>query len=83
MLRHLGRACRDARSKAGLLQSDIASACGTSHATVSRFETDGIVPRLIGVDELVNAYARELGVDPAELWREAITRWARDDEIPA
>lgn len=82
MFRYLGRACRDAREKAGLFQNDIAAAAGTSHATVSRFETGGIVPRRITVDALVEAYARELGVHPRELWIDAIAQWARDDETP-
>lgn len=74
VLWHLGQVCREARERALLIQSDIAAAGGTNHATISRFESGESLPRRMTVDELVDVYARETNVHPAVLWQRALER---------
>lgn len=73
MLRYLGQACREAREVAGLRQIDIATTAGTTHATISRFETGRAWP--IDPDRVVGAYGSELDIAPIELWLAAVERW--------
>lgn len=70
MLERLCRLAREAREAAGRTQLDIATAAGTSHAAVSRFEM-GAMPG-IGLEEMAAAYERECGLEEGELWRRAI-----------
>lgn len=71
MLYHLGRVCRDCRTRAGATQLDVAVRAGVSHAAVSRFETGRSTPK-VGLDRMVRAYARECGTTPKALWAAAI-----------
>lgn len=73
MLHHLGAACRDARKTAALRQIDIATAAGTTHATISRFETGKRWP--VDPDRILAAYAVELGIDPWDLLQSALDAW--------
>jgi transcriptional regulator with XRE-family HTH domain len=74
MLDYIGRACREARLEADLRQIDIATTAGTTHATVSRFETGSSWP--IDPDALVSAYADDCDVHPLTLWTRALEYWA-------
>jgi transcriptional regulator with XRE-family HTH domain len=76
MLDHLGHACRQRREGAGATQLDVAVRAGTSHATVSRFETGIAWPVSVTVDQLVQAYAEETGATVWDLWADALARWA-------
>jgi transcriptional regulator with XRE-family HTH domain len=73
LLPHLGRVCREARVNAGLRQIDVATAAGTSHASLSRFETGRYWPK--NPDAWVDAYAAETGIEPLDLWAAAVEAW--------
>lgn len=73
MLPYLGQAAKDLRVAAGARQIDIATRCGVSEATVSRFERGKRWP--IRTDDLIAAYAREVGVRPRDVWSAALERW--------
>lgn len=73
MLECLGGACRDAREAKGVRQIDVATAAGTSHASISRFENGHSWPRL-PLDGLVGAYASETGTAVPAIWKDAIAR---------
>lgn len=73
MLQHLGWACREARVNAGLRQIDVATAAGTTHASISRFEAGEYWPK--HPDAWVAAYASEVGVPGVELWARALEHW--------
>lgn len=76
MLECLGAACRDERKEAGVRQIDVATAAGTSHASISRFENGRSWPRC-PIDSLLGAYAAETGTAAVALWTEAVARMAR------
>lgn len=77
MLPYLGAAARDARIKAGRLQIHIAVELGAkTDATVRPFEQGKHWPR--DPDAMVSAYARDLGIDPIDIWKDALKRWAAD-----
>lgn len=73
LLPFLGAACRDAREHHGRLQVHIAVELEVDQATVRRFEQGKHWPR--DPDAMVAAYARDLDMDPRELWEEALRRW--------
>lgn len=73
MLSHLGAAARSLRLASQLRQIDIAVAAGCSEAVVSRFECGQRWPAR--VDELVHAYATQVGVDELHIWRTAVGLW--------
>lgn len=73
MLDNLGRACRQARLDADLRQIDISTTAGTTHATISRFETGRSWP--LNADSVVAAYAAECRIRPLDLWRQALEDW--------
>jgi hypothetical protein len=77
LLDHLGRACRQARLDAGLRQIDIATEAGTSHASISRFESGKRWP--LDPERHVEAYAHECGLRPQDLWRDALEKWYSED----
>ncbi len=64
---------REAREEAGVFQVDIATRAGVHRSVVSRFESGRRWPE-IGPDRIVDAYARECGVEWPELWKRAIAR---------
>lgn len=72
MAANLGAVARDARRAAGLTLMDIANRAGVSQGTIHHFETRGRwSPK---TDEIVAAYAREVGISEKELWRAALDR---------
>jgi predicted TPR repeat methyltransferase len=73
MLFWIAIACREARESAGRLTSQIAAERYVDQSTVTRFETG--TKREIDVDAMVAAYARDLDIDPRELWRRALELW--------
>jgi transcriptional regulator with XRE-family HTH domain len=70
MAKRLGTAARQARERAGLTLMDIANRAGVSQSTVLNFEQGGRwVQR---VDDIVDAYEHETGLEADELWRRAL-----------
>lgn len=78
MMRHLAAAAKSARVERGLNQSRIAAALGEggrNQTGVTRFEG---MARTKDYDEMIGAYADELGIHPIEIWKRAITAWEAD-----
>lgn len=73
MLVHLGAAARAARKAHGRKQIHIAVRLDVSEQTVQNFELGHHWPR--NPDVTIRGYADELGIDPLEIWREALRRW--------
>lgn len=73
MLFWLAQVCRELRSNAKRKQVHVAAGADVDQSTVNRFERAIAWPR--NPDRLVHAYADDLGVDPADLWAEALSRW--------
>lgn len=73
MLSWLAITLRDARIQAGRKQVHIAAEANMDQASINRFEQGRSWPR--DVDRIVAAYARDLNVEPRELWRAALDRW--------
>jgi transcriptional regulator with XRE-family HTH domain len=73
MLDFLAATAREARRQAGLRQIDIATTAGVAHTIISAFELAEHWPQRI--DEIIAAYAQELGCDPTDLWGAAVQRW--------
>ena len=79
LLPWLGRACRQAREERGVVQVKIAAAIPVNQATIARFE-DGIAwPR--HPEEVLLAYASELGVDVRLLWLRAFVLWLEHEPV--
>jgi transcriptional regulator with XRE-family HTH domain len=72
---HLGRAARGLREQRGLTLMDIATRAGVSESVVSAFESGKGWRRR--TDEIVAAYALELGVQPDDVWQGALDAWRR------
>lgn len=72
LLLALTRICRDARKAIGLKQVHIGAGADLDQSTIARFERAGGWPRDVG--RIVNAYAAELGVDPWDIWQQALTQ---------
>lgn len=73
MLPHLANACREARLGAHVRQLDIATRIGVSETTIGRFERGRLWPHR--TDEIVAAYADELGISAVDLWARALAAW--------
>lgn len=73
LLPHLANACREARLGAHARQLDIATRLGVSETTVGRFERGRHWPHR--TDEIVAAYADELGLPVVEFWARALAAW--------
>lgn len=73
MLPYIAAACRDARERQGRLQVHIAAELGRGEAAVQRFEAGKHWPR--DPDAMVAAYARDLDIQPIDIWQEALRRW--------
>ena len=84
MGRYLAEVVRRARENAGRKPYHIASTPpgqkGVDPSTVWRFENGEAWPR--NPDRLIELYAADLGLDPLELWAEALELW-RADATPA
>lgn len=75
LLPHLGRAARDHRRRAKLKLVRVAYSLNKAEATMSRFERGEVQPN--DLDRVVAAYAREVGVEPIDIWADAMERWRR------
>lgn len=76
LLPYLGAAARDARERAGRLQVHVAAELDVRESTIRNFETGKHWPT--NPDRTVGGYASDLGVDPLEIWEEALRRWRAD-----
>lgn len=74
MVRYLGVALRDLRKARKIKLIEIAYPLRKSEAAMSRFE-GGRVRQPEAIDVVVDAYARELELEPFEIWAEALKRW--------
>ena len=75
----LGRACRQSREEKGIVQVEIAAAIKVNQATIARFE-DGIAwPR--HPEDVLMAYAGELGIDVRLLWLHAFVLWLEKEPV--
>jgi len=72
MLDALAAVAREARIAAELTQLDIATAAGTNHATISRFEGGRRWP--LDPDRIIRAYEIECGLSEGELWKRAAAK---------
>jgi transcriptional regulator with XRE-family HTH domain len=79
LLPWLGRACRRAREEKGVLQVQIAASVRVNQATIARFEDGSAWPRR--PEEVLLAYANELGMDVRVLWLHAFVLWLENDPI--
>jgi transcriptional regulator with XRE-family HTH domain len=75
----LGRACRQARQERDVVQVKIAAAIEVNQATIARFE-DGVAwPKR--PEEVLMAYAGELGIDVRLLWLHAFVLWLENEPV--
>lgn len=81
-----GQALRDARTKAGLSQAELARLLGTTQSAVARAETDAMEPSLAYVRRVAAATGRPITLRIAPprpiSAREARRRWERVDGRP-
>lgn len=81
-----GQALREARTRAGLSQSELARRLGTTQSAVARAETDAMEPSLAYVRRVAAATGRPITlrvVPPAPISeKEAQRRWKRVDGRP-
>jgi transcriptional regulator with XRE-family HTH domain len=75
----IGRACRRAREERGIHQVEIAAALKVNHATIARFEDGTAWPRR--PEELLMAYANELGIDVRVLWLHGLVLWMENEPV--
>jgi hypothetical protein len=73
MLRWLTTAARELRVANGLKPVDIAVAYGSTESTIWRFEHRKGWPE--HPDRMVEAYARQAGVEPLAIWERAMELW--------
>ena len=75
----LGRACRQARREKEIVQVQIAAALRVNQATIARFEDGTAWPRR--PEEVLMAYASELGMDVRLLWLHAFVLWLENEPV--
>ena len=75
----LGRACRQAREERDVVQVEIAAAIKVNQATIARFEDGTAWPRR--PEEVLMAYASELGLDVRLLWIHAFVLWLEHEPV--
>lgn len=73
MLHWLAAAARDAREAQGRKQVHVAASLGLNQETIGRFERARTWPR--DPDAIIAAYADDLGIEPIDLWEDALRRW--------
>jgi transcriptional regulator with XRE-family HTH domain len=78
-LRWVGRACRQAREEHGVHQVQIAAAMRVNQATIARFEDGSAWPRR--PEEVLMAYANELGMDVRVLWLHGFVLWIEAEPV--
>jgi DNA-binding XRE family transcriptional regulator len=75
----LARACREARKESNVVQVKIAAAIEVNQATIARFE-DGVAwPKR--PEEVLMAYATELGIDVRLLWVNGFILWLENEPV--
>jgi transcriptional regulator with XRE-family HTH domain len=72
----VGRACRQAREEKGVHQVQIAAKIKVNQATIARFEDGTAWPRR--PEEVLMAYASELGMDVRLLWLHGFVLWIQN-----
>ena len=72
----VGRACRQVREEKGVHQVQIAAAIRVNQATIARFEEGTAWPRR--PEEVLMAYASELGMDVRLLWLHGFVLWIQN-----
>ena len=75
----LGRACRQAREERNIVQVKIAAAIEVNQATIARFEDGTAWPRR--PEDVLMAYASELGMDVRLLWLHAFVLWLENEPV--
>ena len=75
----VGRACRQARQDRGVHQVQIAAAIKVNQATIARFEDGTAWPRR--PEEVLMAYAIELGMDVRLLWLHGFVLWLQNEPV--
>jgi len=75
----LGRACRQAREERNIVQVKIAAAIEVNQATIARFEDGTAWPRR--PEDVLMAYASELGMDVRLLWLHAFVLWLKNEPV--
>jgi transcriptional regulator with XRE-family HTH domain len=75
----VGRACRQAREGRGVHQVEIAAAIKVNQATIARFEDGTAWPRR--PEEVLMAYASELGMDVRLLWLHGFVLWLQNEPV--
>jgi transcriptional regulator with XRE-family HTH domain len=75
----IGRACRQAREERGVHQVQIAAALKVNQATIARFEDGTAWPRR--PEEVLMAYASELGMDVRVLWLHGFVLWLENEPV--
>ena len=75
----LGRACRQAREEREIVQVEIAAAIKVNQATIARVEDGAAWPKR--PEELLMAYADELGIDVRLLWLHAFVLWLENEPV--
>jgi transcriptional regulator with XRE-family HTH domain len=75
----IGRACRQSREERGVHQVQIAAAVKLNQATIARFEDGTGWPRR--PEELLLAYASELGMDVRVLWLHGFVLWIENEPV--
>lgn len=73
MIEWIAQAACEAREKAGVKPVHIAARADVGEATVKRFESATAWPR--DPDQLLAAYADELGIDVRQIWRRGLELW--------
>ena len=80
---HLRQVLRERREAADLRQDDVAGHSGVAISEISRLENGGRERNALDrVDQLVEAYAKALGIPADQLWAEAIERSRIGDALP-
>ena len=75
----IGRACRQAREERGVVQVQIAAVLRVNQATIARFEDGTAWPRR--PEEVLMAYASELGMDVRVLWLHGFVLWIENEPV--
>lgn len=78
MIQTLGEVCRDLREYAGLAHSRVGYHLGVEdkgkgETSLRRFEKGEVQPQRL--DAVIQAYADEIGISPAAIWREAVKQY--------
>jgi transcriptional regulator with XRE-family HTH domain len=78
-----GHVVRECRLRAGLTLRSLAERSGTSHATISAYETGRKVPNVETLDRIVRAAGYEIDISLARRVRSTLVGSNRGDELAA